>query len=420
MSPATIDRLCEALRRRPAELAAARAAGTPVVGYFCCNVPEELVLAAGLVPVRLGSGGDERLVELGGRYISHQNCPFVRQNVGVFARAAGEAEGVDDSEEGARSGVGALRSAWAEHVDTVLVAATCPQIYRLGEVIESFFGRRVEILGVPRNFTSDEGRAYFRAEVAALADRLGAIGGQPVTPERLTTTVDLLARTRTAIRRLYDLQAAHPEVLSWRTVFETVHAGFVLDRGEYADLLEDLLAEATALAAEPVAELDDRIRLFLAGSVISPGDTKILDLVEELGARIVGDDLCTGLRPARQLVVKEPTLDALADAYLDRVPCAALPHLTLTGDRRLANIEASYREAGAEGVIYHSLRYCDPITFKANETKQVLGNQIPFLEIHTEYASSDTEGIRTRIDAFLEMIETAYPPKEWTDAAHNA
>jgi benzoyl-CoA reductase/2-hydroxyglutaryl-CoA dehydratase subunit BcrC/BadD/HgdB len=56
--------------------------------------------------------------------------------------------------------------------------------------------------------------------------------------------------------------------------------------------------------------------------------------------------------------------------------------------------------------VYHTLRYCDPFSFKALETKQVLaGRDIPFLEIHTEYAASDTEGIRTRIEAFLELLE---------------
>jgi benzoyl-CoA reductase/2-hydroxyglutaryl-CoA dehydratase subunit BcrC/BadD/HgdB len=60
----------------------------------------------------------------------------------------------------------------------------------------------------------------------------------------------------------------------------------------------------------------------------------------------------------------------------------------------------------AKGVIYHTLRYCDPFTFKAKETKDILAAKgIPLLEIHTEYAGSDFEAIRTRIEAFVEILE---------------
>jgi len=399
MTLPTLQRIADAVAARPAELAALREEGTLVAGYFCCNIPEELVLAAGLVPVRLGRGGDDGLVEVGGRYISHQNCPFVRQNVGAFATEAATPGEASDP--------------WVANTDVVLAAATCPQMFRLAEVIEHFFHRRVEILGVPRNFTSDNGHAYFRAEMADLATRLAKITGNAITSERLGETVALLAGIRTSIKALYRAQAQRPDVLSWRQTFETVRAGFYLDRWRYAALLEDLLAEAEAAVATPASADDDgRVRLFVSGTVIAPGDTKIVDLIEGLGARVVGDDLCTGLRPFLRLEVAEPSIDAVADAYLDRVQCAALPHLSLEDDRRLANIEESYGATGAEGVLYHSLRYCDPFAFKANETKRFLGKGVPFLEIHTEYASSDTEGIRTRINAFIEMIEAARTDKE--------
>jgi benzoyl-CoA reductase/2-hydroxyglutaryl-CoA dehydratase subunit BcrC/BadD/HgdB len=397
MTLPTLQRIADAVAARPAELAALREEGTLVAGYFCCNIPEELVLAAGLVPVRLGRGGDDGLVEVGGRYISHQNCPFVRQNVGAFATEA--AVGSPDP--------------WVANTDVVLAAATCPQMSRLAEVIEHFFHRRAEVLGVPRNFTSDNGHAYFRAEVADLATRLAKITGNAITPGRLGETVALLAGIRTSIKALYRAQAERPDVLSWRQAFETVQAGFYLDRWRYAALLEDLLAEAQAAASSPAAVGEDgRVKLFVSGTVIAPGDTKIVDLIEGLGARVVGDDLCTGLRPFLRLEVAGPSIDAVADAYLDRVQCAALPHLSLGDDRRLANIEESYEATGAEGVLYHSLRYCDPFAFKANGTKRFLGKGVPFLEIHTEYATSDTEGIRTRISAFIEMIEAARTGKE--------
>jgi benzoyl-CoA reductase/2-hydroxyglutaryl-CoA dehydratase subunit BcrC/BadD/HgdB len=209
------------------------------------------------------------------------------------------------------------------------------------------------------------------------------------------------------VNRLYDIQASG-NVLKWRDVFETVHAGFYLDRTLYLALLKELIAEAESQARTESLDAPEqdirKPRIFVSGSIIPPGDVKIIDLIEETGGRIVGDDLCSGLRPFRGLSVTEPTVTALADAYLSRVPCAALPKLRLEGDMRVENLTNSVRDTSADGLVYHTLRYCDPFTFKAAETKRLFAPDVPFLEVHTEYATSDVEGIRTRLRAFMEVL----------------
>ena len=106
-------------------------------------------------------------------------------------------------------------------------------------------------------------------------------------------------------------------------------------------------------------------------------------------------------------IFKSPTVDALADGYLARVPHAALPYLDISTDSRIKKLKDLLQKFRAQAVIDHTLRYCDPYTFKAGETKDILNNEgFPFLEIHTEYASSDIEVIRTRVEAFLELVRT--------------
>jgi benzoyl-CoA reductase/2-hydroxyglutaryl-CoA dehydratase subunit BcrC/BadD/HgdB len=388
MSLETLEKIRQALEIRPGEVEAARKEGKKVVGYFCCNIPEEIILALDLIPIRLGTGGDERLVELGGRYISTQNCVFVRQSVGLFA------EGKDP---------------YVKNSDLVAIAGTCIQIYRLGEIIEHYFDAPIRILGVPRNFTSDEGREYFRREVESFTEALEEFSGKKIAKEKLEETIKLLAEIRTAIQRLYSLQI-DSGVIDWRDVFETVNAGFFLDRRQFLELLKELIAEVEKTALREVKK--EKPRVFLSGSIIATGDKKIIDIIQQSGAHIVGDDICTGLRPYRGLVVNEATLDGIADAYLSRVQCAALPNLSLEEDKRVKNFLASVKESKADGVVYHTLRYCDPYTFKAAETKRLLGRDTPFLEIHTEYASSDTEAIRTRLRAFTEVLEGQHRKKE--------
>jgi len=383
MSLSTLSKINEALEQRPEELIKARQNGTKVAGYFCCNIPEEILLALDLIPVRLGTGGDDSLVELGARYISTQNCVFVRQAVGLFA------EGKDP---------------YVKNSDIIAVAATCLQIYRLGEVIEHYFGAQIKMLGVPRNFTLPEGQEYFRHEMGQFVADLEEYTGKKLDSHRLSQSIKLLADIRIAINRLYRLQA-DSEVLSWRDVFETIHAGFYLDRAQYLSLLKELIdeAEQANVSLRAVASVK-KPKIFISGSIIPKGDTKIIDLIEQVGGVVVGDDLCSGSRPFKGLYVHKSTVDSVADAYLSRVPCAALPNLKVEGDRRVINLLDSVRDTQADGLVYHTLRYCDPFTFKAAETKRLLSPDVPFLEIHTEYATSDVEGIRTRLRAFIELL----------------
>ena len=125
-----------------------------------------------------------------------------------------------------------------------------------------------------------------------------------------------------------------------------------------------------------------------------------------MGGRIVGDELWSGLNPSLDVNIKEPSIKGIAYAYINRVPHGALPYLDLETDGRLKNLKQLIKDYKASGVIYHTLRYCDPFTFKAGETKDALKKVgVPLLEIHTEYAGSDVEAIRTRAEAFVELIK---------------
>jgi benzoyl-CoA reductase/2-hydroxyglutaryl-CoA dehydratase subunit BcrC/BadD/HgdB len=388
MSLVILEKIKKALEIRPSQLEAARKEGKKVVGYFCCNIPEEILLALDLIPIRLGRGGDEHLVDVGGRYISTQNCVFVRQAVGLFAEKT---------------------DPYVRNSDLIAIAGTCIQIYRFGEIIDHYFKTPIQILGVPRNFTTEEGQEYFRKELESFTQALEQFAGKKTTKEKLEETIQLLAEIRGNIRRLYSLQI-DSDIIEWWDVFKTVNAGFFLDRREFNGLLKELIEE---IEKEPIHQVKvKKSRIFLSGSIIATGDNKIIDIIRQSGARIVGDDICTGLRPYRGLAVKEPTIAGIADAYLSRVQCAALPNLNLEEDKRVKNLLDSVKEFKADGVIYHTLRYCDPYTFKAAETKRLLGRDTPFLEIHTEYATSDTEAIRTRLRAFTEVLEGQHKKKE--------
>jgi len=386
MSLETLKVIAERLATRPEVLAQARAAGAKVVGFQGYSLPEEVILALGLIPVRIGAGGSDRLVELGGRYISTKNCVYVRQTVGLFAEKS---------------------DPYITNGDLFAFDATCLQAYRTAEVIQYYFNSEVLILGVPRNFYLPEAHTYFTAELQNFVTKLETVAGVSLTEERLAEAIAVYDGIRREIVAIYDYQATNDPAITWEQVYDVIQAGFVLDRREYLELLQALHAELKAARGAPViAAREDEARLFISGSVIPPGDKKLISIIQQLGGRIVGDDLWSGLIPYIAVEVREPTLDALARAYLNRTPHGALPYLDLETDGRLARLKQLIRYFKANGVIYHTLRYCDPYTFKAKETKDILELEgVPLLELHTEYAGSDIEAIRTRVEAFIEMIK---------------
>lgn len=386
MALTTLQRIEQRLAERPAELAAARAEGAKVVGLHGYSLPEELVYALGLIPVRIGTGGDGRLVEVGARYISSKNCVYLRQTVGLFA------ENTDP---------------YIVNSDIFAFDATCLQTFRAAEIVQYYFNREVIILGVPRNFYLEEARVYYTEEVRNFVRRLEAFSGVELNRERLADSIALYNDIRDTIVKIYQYQATKDPLISWAQVLDVIHAGYALDRQEYLDLLEALLAELVSKRGPAVIETDDEeARIFISGSTIPPGDKKLIGIIEELGGRIVGDDLWSGLIPHIDVDIQDSTLEAVARAYLGRTPHGALPYLDLASDRRIKRLKELISAFKAQGVIYHTLRYCDPYTFKAKETKDILEKEgIPLLELHTEYAGSDFEAIRTRVEAFVEMIK---------------
>ncbi|MCX6178186.1 MAG: 2-hydroxyacyl-CoA dehydratase family protein [Chlorobiales bacterium] len=386
MAIKTLEVIRKRLEERPAELKKLRENGQKVVGWTGYNVPEEIIHALGFIPIRIAIGGDDRLVEVGGRYASSKNCVFIREIVGAFS------ENEDP---------------FIQQTDILAFDATCLQNFRAAEVIEYYFKKDVIVLGVPRNFYWEEGKEYFGKEADEFTRLLEERAGVSLDLAKLGESVALYNDIRKTLKSIYSFQAAKDNVISWVEVFDLIQAVDLLDKKEYLALLHQTLAELQELQHNPVIEVDGNdARIFISGSLIPRGDRKLINIITSVGGRIVGDDIWTGILPHLDLDIKEISPAGVALGYLNRTPHAALPYLDLESDRRLKKLHELLAEFKAQGVIYHTLRYCDPFTFKAKETKDVLAKSaIPVLEIHTEYAGSDYEALRTRLEAFVEMIK---------------
>jgi benzoyl-CoA reductase/2-hydroxyglutaryl-CoA dehydratase subunit BcrC/BadD/HgdB len=380
---ASLDRQ---LAETPARLRQARKDGAKVVGYFCPHVPEELILAGGMIPLRLTFGGEAAPATAGEEYLKPYSCPYARSCVGY--RLEGKNE-------------------YYQVVDALCVAQTCENLKLVQAYWEEYFNVPVFSLGIPHTHDAFRSRPqaleYFKNEIELLRRKLGDFGGRPIRDADLRRAISLCNKIREKLHILYAWPMEPATPVSWDEILAITQAGYLIDRRIY---LDELAAIETWLTGRQPRPGGDKPRLMIAGSIVATGDTKLLDLIKAAGGNIVADSICTGSMFARKSVtiygIMGSPVEALAERYLYNIPCPCMTDL----DKRLNRMLKIARDYRVAGLIYYSLKYCDSWRAEFQVIKEHLYSEvgIPSLLIESDYAPSDVGTIQTKVEAFIEML----------------
>jgi benzoyl-CoA reductase/2-hydroxyglutaryl-CoA dehydratase subunit BcrC/BadD/HgdB len=137
---------------------------------------------------------------------------------------------------------------------------------------------------------------------------------------------------------------------------------------------------------------------------LGKGSEKVLRLIEQAGAVVVCMENCTGIKGIYQLVDENDPdpLMAIARAYL-QTPCACMT----PNKARVELIGRLATEYGADAVVDLSWQCCHPYHIESASLRKMVEDSLhlPFLNIATDYSGSDTGQLRTRIEAFIELIQ---------------
>ena len=118
------------------------------------------------------------------------------------------------------------------------------------------------------------------------------------------------------------------------------------------------------------------------------------------------EELCTGTRYFENLVDESgKTLDeqikALAERYM-KTNCACFTPNT----GRIDDILRLVKEYHVDGVIECNLQFCGLYSTEAYLVQQKLKEaDVPYMHLETDYSEQDLEQIRTRVQAFIELLE---------------
>ena len=359
---------------RAEELSADR---RPVVGTFCNFVPDEVVMAAGAVPVRLDSGDESAAAEAESA-VPKDCCPVARAGVGMLARRAG------------------LHSL----AKLLVVPSSCDAKVKLGACLESDVP--VHVMSLPTGKTGAGSATAWLGEVRRLAERLRELTGQVVTARALREAVDITNRRQAAFRALLELRCASPSRVTGREVLLVAQASFTDDPMRLTERLAALVGERQSAAAPP----SFGPRVLLTGAPVIYPNMRLVDTIESAGASIVADDLCTGTERLYHPVVPmewslPETMRAVAEKTL--LPCTC-PCFSGHEDR-VNRILGLVDDCAVQGVVYHNLRTCVLFQFETRHVREALRKRgAPMLEVTTDYGGQDTEQLRTRVEAFTEML----------------
>jgi bzd-type benzoyl-CoA reductase N subunit len=357
------------------EVAGWKEKGGKVVGYFCSALPEEMITAAGLLPFRLRAPGSTS-TELSDSFLSNLNCSFPRHAFNM-----------------------ALKGEY-DFIDALVIFNSCDHIRRVYDHwIRQLKTPFVRILSLPKKAEAPQVE-WFRAELASLKEDLQSHFGVEIKDDQLNDAIRLHNETRRLLRELYELRKAKNPPISGSEALAVTVASTAMPQERYNTLLRELLEDVKQ--AEGIS--DYRARLMVVGGELD--DPQYLQVIEDQGALVVTDSVCFGSRLFWEEVNEnaEDPLTALAQYYVaDRPSCA---RMFTEYEKRSAYVRSMLDEFSVDGAIFERLTFCEVWGFEqfslTNDFKEW---NIPLLCMDREYLLSGVGQLRTRVQAFLEMVE---------------
>jgi len=349
--------------------------GGKVFGWLCTYVPEEIIHAAGAMPVRIVGYTHEAELNDGNAYLYINNCSFSRSCLQV-----------------------ALEGQY-DFLDGVVGGSTCDGARRLFDLWRQYIGTPFyHVLTVPRKFT-DRAHSLYLEEILQFKRHLEEFLGKTINDDALRQSALLFNESRTLLKRLYELRKLDKPPITGAETMEVLNAACRMPKEIFNQWVSDLLDELQASERAYTG----RARLMIVGSTLT--NPEFIKSIEDQGALVVTDELCTSTRYWGDMVNldgSKPVLAAIAHRYLNNFPCARM----FPSDERFNRILKLTREYRVDGVISQTIRYCVPYAHDLPLLTDKLNEQgTPTMALDVEYGTSGSGQVATRVQAFLEMIE---------------
>ena len=359
--------------------------GDIVIGSFCQYAPMGIIKAGGMYNVLLCGFNYDPPIPLAETELPANLCPLIKSSYGnILGKTC----------------------PFAFYSDLIVGETTCDGKKKMYEMLSEL--KQMHVIHLPNIPDRQRSLESWREELVRFKEALEERFGVEITDEKLRESIHILNQERSQMAQLYELGKLDPPAatgLQMRSVLTAEY--FMLDKKnklEKTERMLRLMREQWEAGEGPYRPDQHPLRILVSGAGIDGVVDKTLGVIEELGAAIVCYEGCCGIMNMRRPIDESPEADpmtAIADKYLE-VPCAVMSPNT----RRFEQLRSTLAEWKVDGVISITVHACTPFDVESKTIGDICAEEgVPFLHVRTDYSPGDEGQLRTRIEAFLEMLE---------------
>jgi benzoyl-CoA reductase/2-hydroxyglutaryl-CoA dehydratase subunit BcrC/BadD/HgdB len=356
--------------------------GLKVVGIFCAYSPMELVLAAGALPVGL-CGTRHEPIAAAEKILPRNLCPLIKSSFG-FA--------VTDT------------CPYFRASDFIIAETTCDGKKKMFELLGQI--KPMQVLHLPQGTNRSGALRWWLEELYLLKERLEEHLGVTISSDDLREAIRICNRERTALKNLHELNRLNPAPMTGLDMLTTIFVkGFNVDKEEGTGLINQLAEEVRNIAAQGISPFAKGTpRILLTGCPVGIGSEKVVSLLEECGGSVVCFESCSGIKTLEYLVdedERKDPMEAIAERYL-QIPCSCMS----PNPGRLELLGRLIGEYKVDGVVDLSWQACHTYIVEGELVRRHVRDNfgLPYIQLETDYSTSDIEQLKTRISAFIEML----------------
>lgn len=346
--------------------------GGKVVGYFCTYVPEEILYAADILPVRILGGHEPQ--DLTEPHIFGMYCPFCRDCL---------AQG--------------LKGRY-DYLDGIMISQSCLHIRQAFTSWEKHIPTDFSYyLPMPNNVQSPHSVTYLTAEFKDFKKAVEKWIGRDISDDDIAKGIKTMNENRSLIHEVYNFKRnEHPKISGEETMQVAITQQMVA-KNEHSAALKELVNQLKNKSESK----NKGSRLMLLGS--ENDDIPFVSMVESCGATVVIDDHCVGTRYFWNNVnhTGGDQIESIARRYIERPAC---PSKDWVERKRLEHLLKLAKDFDVQGAILIQQKFCDPHELDIPAIRKAFKEKgIPTLFLEFDVTVPIGQ-FKIRVEAFLEML----------------
>ncbi|THB81749.1 MAG: 2-hydroxyacyl-CoA dehydratase [Desulfobacteraceae bacterium] len=353
--------------------------GNHAIGFYCLYAPTELATAADAIPLPL-CGTRQDPIEAAEEALPRNLCPLIKSSYGFAASDT---------------------CPFFRFSDMIVADTTCDGKKKMFELMNRI--TPVHVLQLPQQQNTDLFLDPWKAEISLLKQKVENLTGKQITDQDISNAIQLLNREREALKRLMDVTRAIPSPLTGMELIEILFkTGFFADKHKGIAIMDEIADACETMVQNGESPFKKTTpRILMTGVPVGLGSDKVIRIIEESGANVVAFENCSGYKKTFQVDETKDPLTALAETYLS-IPCSVMS----PNPGRFDLLEEMITGFSVDGVVDLTWQACHTYNIEAYGVQEFVADRfaLPYLHIETDYSQSDTEQLRVRIEAFLEMI----------------